>query len=136
MKNIGKIFIDDILSLTKNFFALVIVVGICFLPALYAWFNIYSNWDPYGNTDSYGFSELHTHRNLSGISIRFCIYSLCHRLNQPTLSFCSSANISSLPAYLILKILLSDSLILSSVIVPSLTAFSTPSYAFLKSSGR
>ncbi len=50
MKNIGKIFIDDILSLTKNFFALVIVVGICFLPALYAWFNIYSNWDPYGNT--------------------------------------------------------------------------------------
>ncbi|SDB52797.1 putative membrane protein [Pseudobutyrivibrio sp. YE44] len=50
MKNIRKIFVDDILSLAKNFFALVIVVGICFLPALYAWFNIYSNWDPYGNT--------------------------------------------------------------------------------------
>ncbi|SEA86000.1 putative membrane protein [Pseudobutyrivibrio sp. ACV-2] len=50
MKNIWKIFVDDILSLVKNFFALVIVIGICFLPALYAWFNIYSNWDPYGNT--------------------------------------------------------------------------------------
>jgi putative membrane protein len=50
MKNIRKIFFDDIISLCKNFFALVIVIGICFLPALYAWFNIYSNWDPYGNT--------------------------------------------------------------------------------------
>lgn len=50
MKNVRRIFCDDILSLAKNFFALVIVIGICFLPALYAWFNIYSNWDPYGNT--------------------------------------------------------------------------------------
>ena len=50
MKTVKKIFVDDILSLVKNFFALVIVIGICFLPALYAWFNIYSNWDPYGNT--------------------------------------------------------------------------------------
>ena len=50
MRNIKKIFRDDVLSLAKNFFALVIVIGICFLPALYAWFNIYSNWDPYGNT--------------------------------------------------------------------------------------
>ena len=50
MKNIRRIFFDDITSLVKNFFALVIVIGICFLPALYAWFNIYSNWDPYGST--------------------------------------------------------------------------------------
>ena len=50
MKNVRRIFFDDIKSLVKNFFALVIVIGICFLPALYAWFNIYSNWDPYGNT--------------------------------------------------------------------------------------
>ncbi|SDH67620.1 putative membrane protein [Pseudobutyrivibrio sp. 49] len=50
MKTVLRIFFDDILSLVKNFFALVIVIGICFLPALYAWFNIYSNWNPYGNT--------------------------------------------------------------------------------------
>ena len=50
MRQIVKIFKDDINSLVKNFFALVIVIGICFLPALYAWFNIYSNWDPYGST--------------------------------------------------------------------------------------
>ena len=50
MKMIRRIFFDDISSLAKNFFALVIAVGVCLLPALYAWFNIYSNWDPYGNT--------------------------------------------------------------------------------------
>lgn len=50
MKTVKKIFCDDIISLSKNFFALVIAIGVCFLPALYAWFNIYSNWDPYGST--------------------------------------------------------------------------------------
>lgn len=51
MKNIKKILYGDIKALLKNFFALVIAIGLCLLPALYAWFNIYSNWDPYGNTD-------------------------------------------------------------------------------------
>ena len=58
MKTIKKIFFDDVISLVKNFFALVIVVGICFLPALYAWFNIYSNWDPYGNTGALKFAAI------------------------------------------------------------------------------
>ncbi|MCR5668365.1 MAG: YhgE/Pip domain-containing protein [Lachnospiraceae bacterium] len=50
MKQIKKIFYTDVKNIFKNFFALVIIIGICFLPALYAWCNIYSNWDPYGNT--------------------------------------------------------------------------------------
>ena len=50
MKNIFKIFGKDIMGLVKNILAMVIAVGLCFLPALYAWFNIYANWDPYGNT--------------------------------------------------------------------------------------
>ncbi len=50
MKTIKKIFLTDLKNLSKNFFALVVAIGVCFLPALYAWFNIYSNWDPYGNT--------------------------------------------------------------------------------------
>ena len=50
MKMIKKIFHTDLKHLFKSFFALIIVVGVCFLPALYAWCNIYSNWDPYGNT--------------------------------------------------------------------------------------
>ena len=47
---IRKIFFTDLKNLLHSFFALVIAIGVCFLPALYAWLNIYSNWDPYGNT--------------------------------------------------------------------------------------
>ncbi len=50
MKNIKTIFLDDLKAVTKNIFALIITIGICILPALYAWLNIYSNWDPYENT--------------------------------------------------------------------------------------
>ena len=50
MQNIRKIFFRDVAALFKNPFALIIAGGLCILPALYAWFNIYSNWDPYGNT--------------------------------------------------------------------------------------
>lgn len=50
MKNIFRIFKADVKGLLKNFFALVIALGLCALPALYAWFNIYANWDPYANT--------------------------------------------------------------------------------------
>lgn len=50
MKNILHIFKSDVRGLGKNLLALIIVIGLCFLPSLYAWFNIYSNWDPYSNT--------------------------------------------------------------------------------------
>lgn len=52
MGTIKRIFKDDMRNLIKHFFALIIIIGVCFLPALYAWFNIYSNWDPYANTSS------------------------------------------------------------------------------------
>ena len=42
MKNIFRIFGADVKGLLTNFFALVIAVGLCALPALYAWFNILS----------------------------------------------------------------------------------------------
>lgn len=50
MSNILKIFTTDVKKLSTNLFAFIIAIGICFLPSLYAWFNIYSNWDPYANT--------------------------------------------------------------------------------------
>ena len=34
----------------------VVIIGITILPALYAWFNIASNWDPYSNTDQLPFA--------------------------------------------------------------------------------
>lgn len=50
MKNVFKIFISDLKAIGSNFFAFVIVLAVLVIPALYAWVNIYANWDPYGNT--------------------------------------------------------------------------------------
>ena len=50
MRNIWTVFKTDMRSLSKCFFACVVVVAIALLPSRYAWLNIYSNWDPYGNT--------------------------------------------------------------------------------------
>lgn len=50
MKTVRKIFLDDLKQLVSSFFIIVIILGITVIPALYAWLNIYSNWDPYGNT--------------------------------------------------------------------------------------
>lgn len=47
---IRKIFTRDVKRLTTNVVAMIIVIGVVVLPALYAWFNIAANWDPYSNT--------------------------------------------------------------------------------------
>ena len=49
---IFKIFKKDLKGLSRNILALAIALGLCLIPSLYAWFNIYSNWDPYANTAS------------------------------------------------------------------------------------
>lgn len=48
MRNIFKIFMTDVKRISKNVVAVVMMMGLCILPSLYAWFNIFSNWDPYG----------------------------------------------------------------------------------------
>lgn len=48
MRNIFKIFFTDVKRISKNVVAIVVIMGLCVLPSLYAWFNIFSNWDPYG----------------------------------------------------------------------------------------
>lgn len=50
MRQILNIFINDLRAVGRQFFAIVIMLAICILPALYAWFNIYANTDPYGST--------------------------------------------------------------------------------------
>ena len=47
---VWKIFKRDLRRILRNFVALVVIIGVCFIPALYAWFNIYANIDPYNNT--------------------------------------------------------------------------------------
>lgn len=48
MKNIIKIIALDIERLSVNVVAMVVLIGLTVIPSLYAWFNILSNWDPYG----------------------------------------------------------------------------------------
>jgi putative membrane protein len=50
IKNIWKIFVDDLKRITMNPVAIIIAAGLIILPSLYAWFNIAASWDPYGNT--------------------------------------------------------------------------------------
>ncbi len=51
MKNIFKITYRDFKKIIKNPIALAVILGACFIPALYAWFNIAASWDPYGSTN-------------------------------------------------------------------------------------
>ncbi len=50
MKKAFQIFRRDIKRLFHNRAAFLIVVGVCILPSLYAWFNIAANMNPYVNT--------------------------------------------------------------------------------------
>ena len=50
MKKVIEIFKRDISRLGKSPAAIIVAVGMCIIPALYAWFNIAANRDPYGNT--------------------------------------------------------------------------------------
>lgn len=52
MKNIFKIFISDVKRIFQNVVAVVVIMGLCVIPCLYAWFNILSNWDPYGESST------------------------------------------------------------------------------------
>ena len=50
MRTALRIFKRDLLRLLKNPVALVVTLGVCIIPSLYAWYNIGANWDPYGKT--------------------------------------------------------------------------------------
>lgn len=48
MRNIWRIFRADWRRISASVVAVVVIMGLCLIPCLYAWFNIFSNWDPYG----------------------------------------------------------------------------------------
>ena len=52
MKNIIEIFRKDIKEVFRKTNTWIIIVGLIFLPSMYAWPNILSSWDPYGHTDN------------------------------------------------------------------------------------
>ena len=56
MKNILNIFKNDIKKIIKNMIVFIVVIGIAIVPALYSWFNIAANHDPYSNTSDIPFA--------------------------------------------------------------------------------
>ena len=52
MKNIINIFKKDLKDIFTNYAMLIVVLALCILPSLYAWFNIKASWDPYGSTNN------------------------------------------------------------------------------------
>ncbi len=45
--SILNIIVRDFRGLTKSVVGIVILIGLCVIPALFVWFNILSNWDPF-----------------------------------------------------------------------------------------
>ncbi|WP_423977378.1 YhgE/Pip family protein [Lancefieldella rimae] len=52
MKTVLHIFTRDLIRILKNPIAIIVTIGVCIIPSLYAWFNIAANWDPYKNTQT------------------------------------------------------------------------------------
>lgn len=52
MKKGILVFKRDMKNLAKNPIALIIIIGVCLLPSLYAWVNIKACWNPYENTST------------------------------------------------------------------------------------
>lgn len=51
MKRAFEIFRRDVNRLSHNMVAMIVTIGVCLIPSLYAWFNIAANYDPYANTE-------------------------------------------------------------------------------------
>lgn len=54
MKSTFEIFKKDLKNIFTNYGALIVVVALCLLPSLYAWFNIEASWDPYAESATSG----------------------------------------------------------------------------------
>ncbi|MGL5574078.1 MAG: YhgE/Pip family protein [Sarcina sp.] len=50
MKKIFSIFLRDFKKIFTNKAAIILIVGMCFIPSLYAWITLKANWNPYVNT--------------------------------------------------------------------------------------
>lgn len=54
MKDAFKIYKKDLKNIFTNYGALIVVIALCILPSLYAWFNIKASWDPYAESATSG----------------------------------------------------------------------------------
>ncbi|MEG2917855.1 MAG: YhgE/Pip domain-containing protein [Clostridium sp.] len=54
MKNVFKIYKDDLKRVFSSYAAIIVIAALCILPSLYAWFNIAASWDPYSEEATSG----------------------------------------------------------------------------------
>ena len=66
MKKILKIFTGDLSRVLNNTIALIVVMGVCVVPSMYAWFNIAGSWDPYSNTKNIKIAVANTDAGYQG----------------------------------------------------------------------
>ncbi len=73
MNNILKIIFRDFKRIVKNPIALTVIIGVCCIPSLYAWFNIGASWDPYGSTKGIKVAVANNDvgSEISGIGVNF-----------------------------------------------------------------
>lgn len=66
MKKIIGVFLYDISHIKKNAIAMIVALGLCIVPSLYAWFNIAASWDPYSNTNGIQVAVANTDEGYEG----------------------------------------------------------------------
>lgn len=52
MRTALTIFRRDLRRIMRNPVAIIVTIGVCIIPSLYAWINILANWNPYENTST------------------------------------------------------------------------------------
>lgn len=52
MGKVFRIFWRDLKRILRNPVAVIVTLGVCVIPSLYAWLNIMANWDPYESTQN------------------------------------------------------------------------------------
>ena len=73
MKTILKIFKRDLKKIFTNSMAIILIIGVAVLPSLYAWFNIYANWDPYGSTGNMQVAVINADKGAKIENLSICV---------------------------------------------------------------
>ncbi|PJM75525.1 YhgE/Pip domain-containing protein [Bifidobacterium simiarum] len=69
MKHVFQVFARDIRRILAVPMAVVTVLGICAIPALYSWFNVAAFWSPYDNTGNLRVAVVNEDRGASSSAI-------------------------------------------------------------------
>lgn len=52
MKNVWRLFVNDLRRITSNTVTRIILLGLILLPSIFSWYNVLACWDVFDNTDN------------------------------------------------------------------------------------